>query len=554
MTRIASRSLINHEDPGPACAAVDGQVHHARNTRPRRGFVTAVLCALAPACLLGSCSENEPHIEFVQPPWREGWNSSEPEPGFTLVAPLQSTRIYLVDMAGNAVFQWRTELKNGAIYLTDRGTLLTCQRVEDHPIFRHARGHSGLIQEVDWNGDVLWELRWDPERGMNHHDIEQLPNGNLLVVAWERMPATAAIAAGRDPEVLLGDEFFGGVVYEIRPTPPAGAETVWTWRAFDHVIQHRDPSLPNYVHPAARPERIDINGDRDPDPPDETEQAEQLAQMAALGYTGGNDEAIEEEDEEAQQGRRVRSADWLHVNAIDYRPDLDQIALSVRFFDEVWIIDHGLTTEEAAGPKGDLLYRWGNPFAHGMGRWEDRRLFGQHHVQWIDEGMLGAGNLIVFNNGAAPREYSTIDEWWAPRDVNGRYPRAEGRPWGPIEPDWTYVAPDPTSFYSWFISGVQRLPGGNTLVCEGDKGRVFEVTPDGEVVWDWHSPFGPLPDEVDEDFDGFPNGMFRALRYPTDHPGIVALRAKGASIPEDPGTGPPTNQFVPRDGQETKDE
>ena len=352
-------------------------------------------------------------------------------------------------------------------------------------------------------------------------------------------------------------------------------QIVWSWHAWDHLVQNFDPEAPHFDMPAARPERIDINGDRNPDPPTEEEEEAELAQMAALGYTDGFDDATgdddadaagkddadakdekEEDPEEVALKARIKNADWMHSNGIDYNAALDQIVISVRRFDEVWIIDHSTTTEEAAGSSGgrygkggDLLYRWGNPYAYGMGPWEDRQLLGQHNAQWIPEGQLGAGNLMVFDNGTEKeRAWSVVTEWWAPRDAEGNYPREERRPFGPAEPDWSYTAAEPTDFFSSFISGAQRLPNGNTLVCAGKQGWVFEVTPDGEVVWDWRNPYGldPEVDEIDDDPDPdvVPTALFRAERYATDHPAIVALRAKGAPIPLDPGSGPATNSYV----------
>jgi len=484
----------------------------------------------------------------MPPPSREGSAPQGPWPGFTLFTPLQSKRVYLVDMAGEAVHTWDTASKPGlSLYLTERGTLLKANRIEDDDsVFQDAGGDGGWIQELDWNGDVLWDFRWAGEHGRGHHDFEELPNGNILFLAWDRTTREVALAAGREPELTEGEEFWPGAVYEVEPTRPEGGRVVWSWHALEHVIQSTDPDLPNYAQPASRPERIDINGDRDPDPPTEAEAEATLARMRALGYAGGDDG----DAEDAADDWRPKDADWLHMNGIDYNAMLDQIALSVRFFDEVWIIDHGTTTEEAAGPAGDLLYRWGNPFAYGMGRWEERRLFGQHNVQWIPEGHLGAGNLLVFNNGARPREYSSVDEWWPPRDQNGRYPIVEGQPWGPAETEWTYVHEDPDELSSPFISGAQRLPSGNTLICSGEQGWVLEVTPERRVVWDWLSPFVPDPDELEEDNDDLPAAMFRAERYGADHPGIVALRAKGAAIPLHPGIGPATHQRVPSDAEE----
>lgn len=504
----------------------------------------AVLLSL-PAC----SGSSEP--ELVAAPSREGWESEDAFPGYTLVRPLRSKRTYLVDMSGTAVHSWvHSTTPGGSAVLTERGTLLRGRTVEDHPIFR-AGGQLGGIEELDADGSRLWEFTWDSEEGLSHHDFEELPDGNVLVLAWDRHTREEALAAGRDPELLAGEEFWPDAVYEIRPTRPVGGDVVWSWHAWDHLLGDRDPR--------AHPELIDINGDRNVDPPSEEEEEDELARMAALGYVddGGGDDEVEEEDpEEAALKARIEDADWMHTNAVDYNAELDQIAISVRRFDEIWILDHSTTTAEAAGSSGgrygrggDLLYRWGNPFAYGLGTWEDRQLLGQHNVQWIPAGHLGAGNLIVFDNGTEKeRAWSAVKEWWAPRDAEGNYVRSEGRPFGPAEPDWVYTATEPTEFFSSFISGVQRLPNGNTLVCSGSQGWVFEVTPDGAVVWDWKNPYG-LDPEVDElpeepDPERNPRALFRAERYAPDHPGIVRLRERGASIPLDPGTGPATNQYV----------
>jgi hypothetical protein len=507
-------------------------------------------------CLAACSDSTEP--EVLAAPSRDGWESTTAFPGYTLIGPLRSRRAYLVDMSGTAVHSWLSTGTPGvAMYLTERGTLLRGVTVEDHPIFRGG-GMGGRIEELDWDGTLLWELDWDSETGISHHDFEELPNGNVLIIAWDRLTRAEALAAGRDPELLEGEELWPDTVYEIRPKRPKGGEVVWVWRSWDHLVVDGEPR--------DQPERIAINGDRNVDPPTEEEEAAELAQMAALGYVddgGGGEEDEEEDPEEAAFKARIEDADWLHTNAIDYDAELDQIALSVRRFDEVWIIDHSTTTAEAAGSTGgrsgkggDLLYRWGNPFAYGLGTWDDRQLIGQHHVQWIPKGHLGAGSLIVFDNGTdKERAWSAIKEWWAPRDAEGNYVREEGRPFGPAEPDWVYEAPDKEEFYSSFISGVQRLPNGNTLICSGNQGWVFEVTPTGEVVWDWMSPYArdPEVDDMEKDEPTLKQtALFRADRYAADHPGIVALRERGAPIPLDPGAGPATNQYV--EPEETKEE
>lgn len=532
---------------------------------------------LAALCLFGtlaftSCSDSG--SELLAAPARASWESaSSAWSGFTMIAPLKSNRVHLVDMSGTAVHTWKTAGKPGVgAYLTERGTLLRCMRVEDHPVW-DGGGQGGWIQELDYDGSLLWNFRWDSDQGLQHHDLEELPNGNILMITWERHTREEALARGRDPELLAGEEFWPDAIIEIEPTRPVGGKVVWSWHSWDHLVQDSDPSAPNYGKPSDHPERIYINGDRDPEPPTEEQVAADEEEMAALGYAGGDDDeeleeesadaevdadAEEEESEEdaaeAAKKKRIKNADWMHTNGIDYNAELDQIVLSIRRFDEVWIIDHSTTTEEAetseggrSGKGGDLLYRWGNPLAYGMGLGEDRMLFGQHHVQWVEEGQLGAGNLICFNNGShrPAGEWSNIDEWWPLRDEQGNYARGSHQPWGPRAPEWAYAAPEATDFYSGFISGVQRLPNGNTLICCGAPGWVFEVTPNKQIVWDWKSPYSFEEDEEDDgDLEEFPTSLFRAERYGAQSAGIVALRARGAQIPDEAGAGPATNQYV----------
>ena len=119
-----------------------------------------------------------------------------------------------------------------------------------------------------------------------------------------------------------------------------------------------------------------------------------------------------------------------------FNAELDQIMISVRSFGEFWIIDHATTTAEAAGHKGgrrgeggDLLYRWGNPISYRAGTKADQRLFGQHDAQWIPRGYLGAGHVLIFNNGneRPAGNYSSVDEIVLPVDAAGRLHPHAGR-------------------------------------------------------------------------------------------------------------------------------
>ena len=171
--------------------------------------------------------------------------------------------------------------------------------------------------------------------------------------------------------------------------------------------------------------------------------------------------------------------------------------LSTYEFSEIWIIDHGTTTAEAAAHEGgkydkggDLLYRWGNPRAYRAGRVKDQRLFGQHNAQWIAKGLPGEGHVLVFNNGMKRigGAYSSVDEIVLPVDDKGRYDYTPGKAFGPDKAVWSYSAPKRIDFYAPFISGAQRLPNGDTLICSGTNGTVFEVTPKDEIVWKYVNP------------------------------------------------------------------
>jgi hypothetical protein len=98
-------------------------------------------------------------------------------------------------------------------------------------------------------------------------------------------------------------------------------------------------------------------------------------------------------------------------------------------------------------------------------------------------------------------------------NTDGSYNIREDGTYGPTELAWEYVPREGEEFFSWFVSGAQRLPNGNTLVNQGASARLREITPDGEIVWEY---------QYDDGADG-PHMTFRAYRYPEDHPGVIAL-------------------------------
>jgi hypothetical protein len=258
----------------------------------------------------------------------------------------------------------------------------------------------------------------------------------------------------------------------------------------DHLIQEYSPAKENYGIVADHPELIDIN-------------------------FGG------------------RQVDFNHMNSIDYNNEFDQILLSVNFFKEIWVIDHSTTTQEAAGHNGgnsgkggDILYRWGNSQTYHAGDVNDQVFYNQHDAQWIETDFPGEGNILVFNNGNGRLDgtYSSVEKIVPPVDDNGNYAITPGFAYGPEEPTWIYKTEDPKDFYSPRISGAQRLPNGNTLICSGVNGFFFEVTANKETVWQYTNSFP----------NSKMNDVFKIRRYAPDYPGLGDLVFQAPNKPSTP--------------------
>src|SRR5262245_4432323 len=409
--------------------------------------------------------------------------------GYTLLAPFDSPHTYLLDMQGKVVQTWTSDCTPALFpMLLDNGNLLRPGSIgSDSRVFGSHPGIGGRGQEIAWDGKLVWDFRFYNPKQLPHHDMTRLPNGNVLLIVSDRKTAEEAIAAGRRPETVRDSYLIPDSLVEIKPTGPTTGKVVWEWHLWDHLIQDHDKTKANYGNVRDHPELVDLNFTG------ETPQPQPATKPAKGKPRDGKDA----KGKAAAPRPRV-NPDWTHFNGVAYNAKLDQIAVSVWTFSEVWIIDHSTTTAEAASHKGgksgkggDLLYRYGNPRAYRAGTEKDQKLFRQHNAHWIPKGHPGEGNLLVFNNGrdrpgSAP--YSSVDELALPVDADGRYAHKPGTAYGPDKPVWSYVAPKKEEFYSSFISGAQRLPNGNTLICSGANGTIFEVTPSKEVVWKYVNP------------------------------------------------------------------
>ena len=467
----------------------------------------------------------------------------ETQPEYTLYSPVESETAYLVNLAGEVVHQWETGYPfGGAVYLLDDGVLLRGGRKEDNPRF-HGGGIGGYILKHAWDGSVLWKFELANEQRTLHHDFEVLPNGNILAICWDWHSPEEAVAHGRDPESGDPDGFWPDAVIEIEPTPPEGGRIVWEWRAWDHLIQTVDPDKPNYVAAVhERPDRIDINFDvvlRESMTPADMKQLRELNEkMKQLGYIGGEDEDVAGTNTGTVSNDSRTKTDWLHDNSIAYHPEHDLLVLSSPRLNEIFVIDHSTTTEEARGSTGgrwgkggDLLYRWGNPRVFGRGLREDQKLFFQHNPTWLPDAEDGSLRVLIFNNGIGRAgDYSTVEELTLPFHPDRGFIAKPSGAFGPDGPDWSYrlarVERDgyELDYYSPFISGAQRLPNGNTLICAGVPGHFLEVTPDQRLVWDYLNPHGgevPLSEQAQPGLDMPPKAAFRATRITPDDPRLA---------------------------------
>lgn len=268
--------------------------------------------------------------------------------GYTLFSPMIGCKTtYLIDMKGNLVHKWDTEYPPGFYaMLLPNGNLLR-GGVPKKPTTQIG-GTAGIVQEIDWDGKVVWEYKMSTPTETQHHCFDRMPNGNTLILGWEAKSIDEVLAKGRDPKTIPLSVFDRGRHFNefwvdfVREVDKNG-KTVWEWHVWDHV--------------GTGPHQFDINYHL-PNP----------------------------------VGTYYPNFDWTHFNTVEYIPETDQILLNSRNFSEFYIIDH---------KTGNMVYRWGNPSAYGQGKrpsWYDngdQKVFGSHNATW-----LGKGRVQVFDNGS----------------------------------------------------------------------------------------------------------------------------------------------------------
>lgn len=300
---------------------------------------------------------------------------------------------------------------------------------------------NGTVGQVNWSGETVWEWGHQATGGAarQNHDWELLPNGNRMLLITE-----PRVVESLGPAVV-GDQ---GLV----EVDPAG-DVVWRWLAGDHLdeLGFSDLGWAALRHTVTR----------DPDDP--------------WGY-------LEMNSAKTLGANRWHDADPATV----FHPD--NILISFRKANIVALIDKD---------SGRIVWRLGPYFEASPGAQHQRisthkvprpldQISGQHNPHMIAPGLPGGGNILVFDNqGGAGYPPAAL----------GIYAGSRVLEIDPVSRQivWQYTAEDsglpPWTFFSSFVSNAQRLPNGNTLITEGMQGRIFQVTPGGDVVWEYHSPY-----------------------------------------------------------------
>jgi hypothetical protein len=421
-----------------------------------------LICAAAIAL---SALALRPAAQTVYPTGTTIYDPDKSWNGFTVLSPLATQAVIVIDMNGNVVKRWEgfNNSAGGPARVFPGGIVMAADGV------RPPHQESLELVRKDFAGAVLWRFS-DSESittregatvrsARQHHDwqLESFPAGyyspestpafdvnTLLLTHTDRKQPNVADAALEDDRLI-----------EVSPS----GRIAWDWVASDHIGE--------------------------------------------LGFAADARAAIRS----AGTLNTARgSFDWLHVNSATYVGPNRWFDQGDRRFapNNVIISSREASLLAIVGRDGSIVWRLGPDFTQSKELRAIRQIIGQHHAHLIPKGLPGAGNLLVFDNGGASG-YGFANPI-AP-DGRGAFVRPTSRVLeiNPVtlELVWSYTNP---RFFSTNISSAQRLPNGNTLIAAGAPGRIFEVTGDGAIVWEYMFPM----------FAGAnaSNAVYRAYRIP----------------------------------------
>ena len=386
--------------------------------------------------------------------------------GYTVLSPLQTQAVLVIDMNGNVVKRWEglNNSAGGPARVLPGGILISASGA------RPPNQESLELVQQDFDGKVIWQFSHNEQiktregstiwSARQHHDWqrESLPAGyyspesapvvegtsTLILTHTNRMQPKVA-------DVMLEDDRLVEVSWK--------GDVLWEWVASDHIDE--------------------------------------------LGFAPDARKAIKA----AQSFNKARgSFDWLHINSAHYvGPNRWFDQGDMRFApNNVIISSREASLLAIVGRDGKIVWRLGPDFSESKELRAIRQIIGQHHAHIIPKGLPGAGNLLVFDNGGSSG-YGFASPI-APDGV-GAFARSTSRvvEINPVtlELVWSYSKP---GFFSTNISSAQRLPNGNTLIDAGAPGRIFEITREGTIVWEYINPLFAGANSS--------NAVYRAYRIP----------------------------------------
>jgi hypothetical protein len=330
-----------------------------------------------------------------------------------------------------------------------------------YTLFCSVRGHYATL--LDDEGRIV--RRWRHDEGITHAKL--LANGNLLVHTLPPDDAGGAEQIGGSAAALLELDPDGKIVWEYREPLlhhdyqrlPGGNTLILLWRRLPVEVSEQ---VGGGHHHKSDPECMygDVVQEITPD----GRVANEWRSWEHLSFEDDRICPLESHKE------------WTHANSLDLTPDGD------------WLISFRLTSTVAIVDPASGAFKW---------KWGSKVLSHQHAASWLDN-----GHVLIFDNGCHRRRHPSFSQVLEVDPAND-------------EIVWTYRDPTILGFYSFMGSAADRLANGNTFITEGATGRLFEVTPEMETVWEYVSPFllegrfGPTP------------AIFRAHRYASDDPRLA---------------------------------
>ena len=366
---------------------------------------------------------------------------------------------------------WSNHHPNGLIYYAPQ------HAYRGYTLVTNVSGQDARL--IDMEGRVCHA--WHSNEGIGYAYL--LPNGNLLLRTG---PAAEEVSFLSRPErdlLPIGGRTVAGAILEL----DWDSNVVWEFRY--PLLHHDFERLPNgntlvltwELMPEELTRKVKGGHASDHESPGMLgDTVREITPSGEVVYEWNSWEFLDVEEDRIcfLEGR----AEWTHQNTLNVTPEGD-LLVSFRQTDTVGIVDRA---------SGNFRWKWGRG-----------NISHQHNPT-----MLANGRVLIFDNG--------------PHKSGFTHSRVIEVDPGTNEIAWEYKGEPPISFYSYHISGAERQPNGNTLICEGAPGRIFEVTPGKEIVWEYLNSFMARSGYgVGGSQSGLANSVFRAHRYGYDHPALA---------------------------------